>query len=116
MQMGRIIRMRARRRFCVEAQGRVVELLVPDLAGVETHRRQLANAAEEFTPRLLALAILRSVGERLEHGHLLRLRQSEEWLTVGALDMRMEPGKTAAHRLLLFLVVGNHEVNELGDA
>src|SRR5262245_33281074 len=85
MRVGLIVRGRARLRFCVVAQGWVVELLVPDLAGVEAHHRQLANAPEEFTARFLALAILRSVGERLEHRHLLRLRQSEERLTERAL-------------------------------
>src|SRR5215510_230459 len=116
MAVGRIIGMRARRGFRIEAQGRVVELLVPDLAGVETHHRQLADAAEELTPTLLALAILRSVGERLEHRDLLLRRQVEEVASERALAPRLEPGQTVAHGLLLFLVMRNHEVYELRSA
>ena len=80
MPVFRIVRVRARRRAGVDAQRRIVELAVADLARVEAHRRELLHAAEEFLPGFLAFAVLRLVGERLEQRDLLRFAQLEEGL------------------------------------
>src|SRR5262245_45684184 len=116
MLVSRIVDVRTGRRLGVEAQRRVVELPVADLARVEAHDGELLRAAEEFLPGFFTRPVPGLVRERLEQRHLLRLARFDERMSKPAAALVVEPGEARAQRLLLLGVVGHHEIDEFGDA
>src|ERR1700758_2021581 len=116
MRMQGIVMVWALRRLGVKPKCRIIELLVPNLAGIKTRYRIVAHHAKEVSPRFLARTSLVFEPQRFEQGSLLRRCQLYKSFSPGLLSMGVQPCEPHAKSVLHLRIVRDHEINELRDA